>query len=88
MTGGETPGVGLGRVRRVVLARALPDVEGTPDHTVHLVTVPLSEDSDGSTVSGLCGTRLRRARIEAVAVGVSLCGCQAAVGAEVGCGCR
>ena len=69
MTGGEAPGVGLGRVRRVVPARALPDAEGTPDHTVHLVPVPLREEGDGSAVSGLCGTRLRRGRIETVAVG-------------------
>ncbi|HEX2299037.1 MAG TPA: hypothetical protein VHH34_11060 [Pseudonocardiaceae bacterium] len=69
MNGGEAPDVEVGRVRRVVLARALPDAEGTPDHTVHLVTVPIGEGSDGSAVRGLCGTRLRRGRIETVAAG-------------------
>ncbi|HEX2299274.1 MAG TPA: hypothetical protein VHH34_12290 [Pseudonocardiaceae bacterium] len=63
------PGAEVGRVRRVVPARALPDAEGTPDHTVHLVAVPLREDGDGSKISGLCGTRLLRGRIETVAVG-------------------
>lgn len=69
MSGGaDGSGVEIGRARRVVLARPLPDPAGTtPDHTVHLVGVPLGEDSDG--VSGLCGVRLRPGQIETVAPG-------------------
>ncbi|MGH4027259.1 MAG: hypothetical protein ACRDRV_22035 [Pseudonocardiaceae bacterium] len=65
--GGDGPGTEIGRARRVVLAPELPDAEGTPDHTVHLVGVPLGEPGGG--VSGLCGARLRPGRIETVAPG-------------------
>ena len=65
--GGDGSGAEIGRARRVVLARELPDAEGTPDHTVHLVGVPIGEHDGG--VSGLCGARLRPGRIETVAPG-------------------
>lgn len=71
MTSGGDPGRGVqsGRARRVVLARALPGAEGAADHTVHLVGVPLREDSDRGGVSGLCGMELRPGQIETVAPG-------------------
>lgn len=72
MSGENGPGVEVGRARRVVLARSLPDAVGTPDHTVHLVGLPLSEDGDRGGVSGLCGTRLRPGQIETVVVHVVL----------------
>ena len=69
MSCGDGPGVETGRIRRVVLARPLPqaEAEGTPDHTVHLVTVPLGENDGG--VGALCGVRLRPGQIETVAPG-------------------
>jgi hypothetical protein len=72
----DRPDAGTGQGRRVVLARSLPgprplsDGEGSGDHTVHLVGVPLGEnDSDRGGVSGLCGVRLCPGRIETVAPG-------------------
>ena len=67
MSGEEMPGIEVGRARRVVLARALPDTEVTPDHTVHMLAVPISE-SDGR-VGALCGKWLCPGQIETVAPG-------------------
>ncbi|MGH3481251.1 MAG: hypothetical protein ACRDQD_31085 [Nocardioidaceae bacterium] len=55
-----------GGVRRVVLARSLPDAEGSGDHTVHLVELPPDQQHSGG-MGGVCGMSLRPGQVETVA---------------------